>query len=189
MVLTKAEINKRYNERHPGRSALHQRNWRKKHPERAKAQGKKWVKKNLEVVRAYRKDWMRANSRSKSVARKLKKGSVWMGRKWEIFAAHLLGAKDMNEDVMNQTDFDLLWNGKRVEVKSAELLIHQKGFKSRSWSFRTGDTKRSHYYLLICLKNGSPYKIYLVPSSRVPKGGTSLFEATTKYNRFEIKTL
>lgn len=139
-----------------------------------------------EAQKKRNRELTRENYRASSLARKTKKGSVWMGRKWEVFAAKLLGAKDMNKGVMNQVNFDLLWRGKKIEVKAAEHLIHQKGYETRSWTFNTKDPKRSHYYLLICLKEGSPYKIYLVPSREVPKGGTSLFESTTKYDKFEL---
>lgn len=186
MTLTKAEISKRYRDSHREKLNGIQRIWRAKNRAHCNEWARDWRKKNADRLNPLRAIWAREYNRKKSEARKTKSGSVWKGRYWEEKLAKILKAEDMNKEVMGHP-FDLLLDGQRIDVKCAELRIHDKRYATKSWKFSvSGDHKKTDFFFLVCLLNGRMVRAYLLPAKFAPLTGIALFETSDKYEKFRF---
>ena len=111
------------------------------------------------------------------------------GRHWEEFACNLLGG------VLQPygSPFDIAWNGKTVDVKSASLYKRSnKRGEPISASSQTGWfrfdrgelMKQIDYFFCVGLVDGVPYKIYLIPGSEFGKRGVTITPRVSKYDNF-----
>jgi hypothetical protein len=88
MALTRAEINRRYRERHPDRAALSEKRWRKQHPENGTANHKRYRERHPKRVATQRERWKKvhpermAASRHLRRARKLGNGGSFTAAEW-----------------------------------------------------------------------------------------------------------
>lgn len=136
--------------------------------------------------------YLRKNPEIKS---HLKDRRVWRytetgkGRKWEEFVCNLLGGVIQAYG----HPFDIDWNGKTVDVKSANLYkrTNKKGVpvvrKNQSGWFRfdRGEVfKEIDYFFCIGLIEGVPNKMFLIPGNRFGKRGITVSPNKSKYDEF-----
>jgi len=97
------------------------------------------------------------------------------GRRMELVGIKLLpGSQDMNTDSRRHS-FDILWRGKKIDVKSCE--------KYRNWwVFNKGKTQ-ADFYFCFCLVNKKPIKILMIPAASFGKG-ISVGMKSQKFDRF-----
>ncbi|MFA6006928.1 MAG: hypothetical protein WC764_04375 [Candidatus Paceibacterota bacterium] len=116
--------------------------------------------------------------------------TTWLGRKWEKWLASKLNAVDVNADGMGKP-YDLLWDGKRIDVKAHNLYRRKKkrgrpvGKVGGWWAFSRG-IGECDYYFCLCLINGILEKAFLIPSSKLPKSGTTIGWKSKKYAEYLI---
>lgn len=95
-------------------------------------------------------------------------GHVRFGWDGEEHAALLLGAELARNQTTRDSPYDLLWNGQRIEVKTAR----PSGRPPNAWLFRTdknGREGQSDYYFCVgCSPDGAPQTYFLLPTSDVP---------------------
>lgn len=116
-----------------------------------------------------------------------------LGRYGEELALGILeGSEDINqENNNNKAPYDILWNGKRIDVKTS-IIRRQQYFPesdSRIFKFYTKKKSEKHcdYFLCIGLdENLKPIRTYMIPYDEAP-GNTMSFSATnSKYDKFLI---
>lgn len=75
-----------------------------------------------------------------------------------------------NSSLVRRPEYDVLWRGKKVEVKTANF-SNSKYLQCRGWYFSIKDQKgKADYFFCICLnKSGGVDKIYFIPDGRIAK--------------------
>ena len=114
--------------------------------------------------------------------------------KWEIYTSQILKA-EMKNSVLNGLNkpIDLSWNGKSVEVKSANLYKRKKK-KGKSvdpkkqlgwWRFDRGvQQANADFFFCIGLVNNVPIKHFLIPNANFGRRGITVSPAKSKYDKF-----
>lgn len=107
---------------------------------------REWRRKNAERLNNKYRDYHRAYSRKRRGTPKGYKGKCAQGRHYELLAHKnvLLGSIDMNATSL-RGPYDLEWDGKQVDVKSAH--INKKGV----WIFTTRPTCKATHFLCFCV--------------------------------------
>jgi len=143
----------------------------------------------IDEIRTYKREW---NRRKKHItAESLVNSETWKGRRAEIMALKLLpNSIDNNCGVMNK-DFDILWNGLKIDVKSCNLYKRkmQRGrpvLNSSGWRVFDKNKGYSDYYLYFCMINNIPNKIYLIPKEDFHNGIT-VGQKSIKFDKYIIK--
>lgn len=101
----------------------------------------------------------------------------------------LTGATDMNKDGLNKP-FDLLWNGKKIDVKSCNLFKRKRkrGKKVKEcsgwWVFNTRNDV--DYYLCACMIENMPERYYLIPANAT-QSGISIGYYKSKFNKYLMR--
>lgn len=108
------------------------------------------------------------------------KTQTGIGYKWEKEGAKILNAKHLE---FNQSNPDLDWNGKKVDVKACEAYTAPN--KSFQWVFNRNKQKPIDYFMCFCLKNNKPVKILLIPNKDFPKSGATVGNIS-RYDVFNI---
>lgn len=111
-----------------------------------------------------------------------KSSDAYKGVRAEKLATKILGAKNLNDNRRRQKDYDLLWNNKKINVKSAHRLQKRKG-SCRIWCFSLKG--KCDYYFCIAYKQNKPIKYFLIPSEDVKKyKAISISTKNSKYNKY-----
>lgn len=143
------------------------------------------------TLRLYKRDWSR--KKRGSTISSLNKSNTWKGRKAELIALQILkGSIDNNKDVLNR-DFDILWNNKKIDVKSCNLykrkLKRNKPVKKCSgWWVFNKNKGYSDMYFCICMIENIPIKYYLIPKEDF-NNGITIGQKSLKYDKYLIKKL
>jgi hypothetical protein len=149
-----------------------------KNKEKIKQQAKLYYKENKDKLRIYKKNWARKkrNSTNESLAN----SKTNKGRKNELLALSLLkNSIDCNDKIMNNKGFDIIWDGKKIDVKSCNL-YKRKNKRGKPvninnqfgwWSFNKC-SGTADYYFCICNINDVPKKIYMIPKEKYKNGIT-----------------
>lgn len=105
----------------------------------------------------------------------LYRGTTIIGRKFEEIALSILsGSYDCNKD--GHCKWDLLWNGKRIEVKMRNLGVKGK------WHF-TKKNNDCDYYLLFCCISGKINRIYFIPADKT-KSCVDIYPNKNKWREY-----
>ena len=108
---------------------------------------------------------------------------------WQEFLAKQLGAKNINS-----CQCDVIYNGLKIDVKSANLYYRKfaKGKKIKKisnqkgwWVFNRNNPKSIDFFFLVCLIDNEPYKFYLIPEKEFPQKG-AVIGWKSKYDKFRI---
>lgn len=150
---------------------------------------KKYYEANKDKIRIYKREWCRKNKNKNKSITDLLKTDTWKGRRAELYALNVLkGAIDNNKIVFNQ-EYDLLWNGKRVDVKSCNLYLRKfeegKSIINKrkgQWSFNK-NKGNSDLYFCVCLIDNKPVCNYLIPKELF-NNGITIGEGSSKFNNY-----
>jgi len=108
-------------------------------------------------------------------------GNSRKGREAELFMLSLLpGAIDVSA-TDPQAPFDLMFEGKRVNVKSSKR-------RERNWVFRTGEAcvQNCDVFACVLMEDDVPYKVLMIPSSEVPLTGITIpVSEESKYMKYK----
>lgn len=111
---------------------------------------------------------------------------VGLGRYGERLALHLLkGSKDMNiSNILSP--FDLLWEGKKIDVKVSRPRQPDRGQRQYSFSTKSGICD---YYLLIAVDdNDFPRRFFLVPKDKVKTTSVCFtYDFNTRWDEFKME--
>lgn len=115
-------------------------------------------------------------------------GESQRGREAELFVMGLLKGSEDLAKTNPQAPFDILWDGKAVDVKRSNLLTN--GHKPW-WMFRTKEYIRKDCDFVACVgyKDESPHFVLLIPSSEVPLTGITVNLTSyerSKYRKYQI---
>lgn len=117
------------------------------------------------------------------------KSATGKGFTWEKYVAKLLGAEH-KEFNYNTDGADLIWNGKTVDVKSANAYYRKskrgvpvKGKQTGVWVFHFG-AKRPDYIFFVCLIKDKVFKMYLIPASEIKATNGCTFGKISVYDKF-----
>ena len=137
---------------------------------------------------AYKRDWSR--KKNGVTEESYRRSATYKGLAGEWLALELLyGSKHMNGEVMNR-EFDILWNGKRVDVKTCELykrkLKRGKPAKSSGWWVFNKNKASSDLYFCICLLDGKPLRAYMIPAKEF--GGGITIGWNTRHDKYLFRT-
>jgi len=157
------------------------RNWYFEHLEEQRA-------KVLEYQRKHPQQHLDANRRYSAKKRKsqtlkdLLNSATWIGRKAEEIAVYLLNAEDCNKKTMNNSGFDILWNGLKIDVKSRTAYLY-KG--SLQWAFHSAT--KCDLVLCMCFSEDRKKleRIFLIPREFYHKSGITVGKKT-KWDCFQI---
>jgi len=146
--------------------------------------------KTKEELAIYKREW--ARKKRGSTEKSLNNSQTWKGRKSELIALNILnGAIDQNKDIMNKS-FDLLYKGKKIDVKSCNLYkrknkrgIPVKSEQAGCWIFNK-NKGYSDKYFCICLIKDIPVRYYLIPKEIFNKGIT-IGHCSKKFDKYLIK--
>ena len=77
------------------------------------------MEKTKKELRLYKREWGR--KKRGSTKKSLSQSTTWKGRRGELIALQILkGSSDNNATSLNKP-FDLLWNDKKIDVKTCNL--------------------------------------------------------------------
>jgi hypothetical protein len=142
-------------------------NWGKEAKERSK--------KRLNYFKEYSKTYFLTHKR------KYQRKFNGLGSKGELIALSILKGSQL----IRNSNFDLLWKGKKIEVKIANFN------KRKRWEFNTRRQKnKTDFFLLICIAKDKKYleKIYFIPDKKFNNLNICIFKKTIKYKKFEIRS-
>ena len=111
------------------------------------------------------------------------------GYKWELEAAKMLSAEHLP---FNNGISDITWNGKRIDVKAANIYKRKnkrgapvKGPQKGVWIFNRNKEKPTDFFMCFCLVDGKPEKILLIPGAIFPKKGIAVGDKS-KYDMYSF---
>lgn len=115
-------------------------------------------------------------------------GESQLGREAELFVLSLLEGSEDYAKKDPQAPFDILWYGKRIDVKRSNLLAN--GHKPW-WMFRTKKNIKETCDYVACVgyRDDKPEFVLLIPSSEVPLTGVTVQQASyerSKYRKYQI---
>ncbi len=150
---------------------------------------RKWRKTHSEEYRKYMREYYWKN-RMKMLGKIRQKkglrrngnlyGTCGIGRGYELIALKLLkGSIDMNAEVFSGS-YDLLWQGKKIEVKM------RKRNKRNSYGFTTNKTCIADFYLLFCVDNKEIVRILFMHSDDYGTGLRYSLSGRSKYEKFVV---
>lgn len=111
------------------------------------------------------------------------------GVRWEAYVAKQIGAQHL---LFNKFGCDLDWNGKAVDVKSAN--VYKRRFKRGKpvtakqtgvWVFNRNKEKKVDFFACVCLANDRVEKLLLIPGEQFPPRGM-VIGLRSKYDRYRI---
>ena len=190
-----------YSEREKQEARERWHRWAKKNRKHLCDYGRKYNLEHPEIhLKASRK--YAAKHRKSRTKKELNKTSTWIGRRFELDALRILkGSVDLNSEKMNHPKYDLLWNGKRIDVKGKTLWYRKKRsnylrkkwisyYPTGQWTFHSA--KIQHIDFVLCLgydrNERSLLRAFLIPASKYPKTGTTITRNTKrKFAYFEIE--
>lgn len=138
----------------------------------------------LMIAHTYGITW-RAEAKSGS-------SQVHLGWSGEEHAALLLGAEIARESDPRDQPFDLLWNGARVEVKTARPSADGPSRPHLGWTFGIGhnDPEASDLvFLIACAPDGMPLHYFLIPRADVGRRQTIRISGSLegKWMQYEVR--
>lgn len=111
-------------------------------------------------------------------------GASQLGRECELFVLSMLeGAEDV-ASTDPQAPYDILYQGKRINVKRSGL---KTTLARPFWGFRAtrSDQRKCDYFACVAYKDGKPLFMLMVPSSVVPKEGVTVVKSRkSKYMQY-----
>ena len=152
---------------------------------------RQWRRKNPDKVLANKRK-ENAKKRKNKRFSTLMKTATYLGRTAELSALNFLqNSKDMNENKFCFRGYDILWNGKRINVKSS-LLPKKRDY----WTFGILNASKNHsqcdFALCMCYLNENGQrklgKVYLIPSDEYTKGGISIYPQGCKWDKYILDT-
>ena len=115
-----------------------------------------------------------------------RKGQSGFGRDGELEAIKLLkGAIDRNKNTV--ADYDISWNGQKIEVKTAHLKHYKDG--SANWKFYLKRQKgKVDFFLLLCFIESELAYSFLIPDSELKVISVNIaFSTVKKYFKYLIQ--
>lgn len=166
---------------------IYQSKWRAKNREMVNARERLWRKNNKEKTKLYNKRYQKKINKHKG--KELLKTPVWIARNVEMKILGMLdNTIDMNDYRMNNKDYDILWNGKKVDIKSSSL--HSKKDRDvQHYSFRRQRDNDCDLYLCAGTINGKIRHLYIIPKQefRMQTLCVNPFNSKSKYKRYEFE--
>ncbi len=135
-----------------------------------------WARANLEKTRMSARAYQRRKNGFGEAVKQ--KSSAWVGRKWELFVLDRLDAVDANAGIMGNEGFDIVWRGKKINVKSRTATADRG-----RWPFHANSKNGCDFFLCLCLVYGKMKKSYLIPSTAI--SGKYFTIGVTEKGRFE----
>lgn len=109
--------------------------------------------------------------------------NVGLGRIGEKIALDILEGSKLSEKI--NSSYDLIWKGKKIDVKTAHPTIRWKNKNPTQWVFGTRKKRESDHYLCIGLSETNHIeKVFLIPVNIAPKGNLALSRDKTKYDEY-----
>lgn len=144
--------------------------------------------KTKEEYNKYMREYMRKyNARPENVHLH----QSWKGRKYELIAARMLGATDMNKDVKCHRGWDLELNGMTIDVKSCNKTKLRKRRGGSTWKYYWKIDRRgltADYVFLFCLNSDIPYKAYMIPVNEIESNHIRIYLNGKNYEKYLYKT-
>ena len=108
-----------------------------------------------------------------------------LARKAELIALRILrGAIDRNKT--SQAHYDIDWDGKKIDVKSANL--KKTRYKAKRWSFTLHQKGEVDYFLLFCFDQGILIHIVLLPDKATKSKYIDIRPSTiSKYSKYLLQ--
>ena len=109
--------------------------------------------------------------------------STALGRKGELDALKLLSASvDATKNRADESPFDLLWQGQRIDVKAST--INNSG-KNLRWSFKTWKASKCDFFLCLgYVQHNERAYAWLVPSTIAPQSTVIPAKSVSKWDDY-----
>lgn len=181
------------------KARLRWRKWAEKNKEHRREYSRRYQIEHPEVHKKASRKYCEKHRKSRTEA-ELKSTATWIGRRCEIDAMNILrGSDDLNAEKMNYPGFDLLWEGKKIDVKGKRLWRRRKnkvyirktweGHVSKGqWTFHANESGKAEY--ILCLGYSEDGKTllraFLIPKASYGRYGVTVMEGGGKFSCFEL---
>jgi len=151
-----------------------------------KAWRKEYMAKNREKLYAQYREFYKKNRDTKSYFVRRRRddtnlSSCALGLSFEKKAMELLkGAIHENAEQESKKPWDIVWNGKKIDVKVRNKHKQQKG-----WGAVVKNQSEVDYYLVFCLLSEKIDRIYLIPSGLVGRT-LRISQVSDRYEKYRI---